>query len=63
MTSYESEATSGYGGGRTKGPDWSQLLVPIVAAALVLALGLGLVAFTTEPENPLLAPSATSGTF
>ena len=63
MTSYEAEATNGYGGGRTKGTDWSQLLVPIVAAALVLALGLALVAFTSEPETSIGPPAATTGTF
>lgn len=63
MTRFEAEATNGYGGGRTTRTDWSQLLVPIVAAALVLALGLALVAFTSEPDDPLLPPAATSGTF
>ena len=62
MTSYEAEATNGYGDGRAKKTDWSQLLVPIVAAALVLALGLALVAFTSEPEDPFARPAATSGT-
>jgi len=63
MTRYEAEATNGYGGGRAARIDWSQLLVPIVAAALVLAFGLALVAFTSEPEDPLFPPAATSGTF
>jgi hypothetical protein len=63
MTRYEAEATNGYGGGRTTRTDWSQLLVPIVAAALVLALGLALVAFTSEPESHLVPPPASSGTF
>jgi hypothetical protein len=63
MTRYEAEATNGYGGGRTTRIDWSQLLVPIVAAALVVALGLALVAFTSEPENSLGTTTATSGTF
>lgn len=63
MTRYEAEATNGYGGGRTTRIDWSQLLVPIVAAALVLALGLALVAFTSEPVSNLVPPTATSGTF
>ena len=64
MTRYEAEATNGYGGGRTTRTDWSQLLVPIVAAALVLALGLALVAFTMRTGNdPLVPPAATSGTF
>jgi hypothetical protein len=63
MTSYEAEATNGYGGEGTKRTDWSQLLVPIVAAALVLALGLALVAFTSEPESSIGTPAAISGTF
>jgi hypothetical protein len=63
MTRYEAEATNGFGGEGTKKTDWSQLLVPIVTAALVLALGLALVAFTSEPESPLVPPAATSGTF
>ena len=40
----------------------ADFLVPIVAAALVLALGLAMVAFTSEPENPNFPSSATSGT-
>jgi hypothetical protein len=63
MTRFEAEATNGYGGGKEAKTDWSQLLVPIVAAALVLALGLALVAFTSEPETPIGTPAATSGTF
>jgi hypothetical protein len=62
MTRYEAEATNGFGGERAAKTDWSQLLVPIVAAALVLALGLALVAFTSEPEDSLYPPAATSGT-
>ncbi len=63
MTSYEAEATNGYGGRRTTRTDWSQLLVPIVAAALVLALGLALVGLTSEPESSIGQPAATTGTF
>ena len=63
MTRYEAEATNGYGGGRTTRTDWSQLLVPIVAAALVLALGLALVGLTSEPEASIGPPPATAGTF
>ena len=63
MTSYEAEAKNGYGGGRTTRTDWSQLLVPIVAAVLVLALGLVLVGLTSESETPLGVPPASSGTF
>ena len=63
MTRYEAEATNGFGDGRTQGSDWSQILVPIVAAALVIALGLALVGLTSEPENQLNPPPATAGTF
>ena len=63
MTRYEAEATNGYGGGRTTRTNWSQLLVPIFAAALVLAIGLALVAFTSQPEEPAVPPPTTSGTF
>jgi hypothetical protein len=37
--------------------------VPIVAAALVIALGLALVGLTSEPESPLNPPPAAEGTF
>jgi hypothetical protein len=47
MTRYEAEATNGFGDGRAKGSDWSQILVPIVAAVLVIALGLALVGLTS----------------
>jgi hypothetical protein len=63
MTRYEAEATNGYKGGESRRADWSQILVPIVAAALVIALGLALVAFTSEPETPVNTPPSTSGTF
>ena len=43
MTRYEAEATNGFGGGRPAKIDWSQLLVPLLAAVLVLALGLAMV--------------------
>jgi len=63
MTRYEAEATNGFGDGRAKGSDWSQILVPIVAAVLVIALGLALVGLTSEPETPLVPPPAAAGTF
>ena len=63
MTRYEAEATNGFGDGRATGSDWSQLLIPIVAAALVIALGLAFVGLTSEPETPFNPPPATSGTF
>ena len=63
MTRYEAEATNGFAEVGTRGTDWTQILVPIVAAALVIALGLALVAFTSEPESPLVPPPAAEGTF
>lgn len=63
MTRYEAEATNGFGDGRSKGTDWSQILVPIVAAALVIALGLALVGITSEPETRIVPPPASAGTF
>ncbi|MCG6948088.1 MAG: hypothetical protein LJE93_04120 [Acidobacteria bacterium] len=62
MTRYEAEATNGFDGERAKRSDWSQILIPIVAAALVLALGLALVGLTSEPDSPgLLSPTAEAG--
>ena len=61
MTSYEAEATNGYGKDRERRTDWYQLLVPIVAAALVLALGLAVVGLTSgrDDAQPLNRPAAT----
>jgi hypothetical protein len=55
MTSYEAEATNGYGNDRERRTDWYQLLVPIVAAALVLTLGLAVVGLTSGRDD---APSS-----
>ena len=63
MTRYEAEATNGFTGTRTRGSDWSQILVPIVAAALVIALGLAFVGITSEPDTQLNPPPAAAGTF
>jgi flagellar basal body-associated protein FliL len=63
MTRYEAEATNGFTGARRKGADWSQILVPIVAAALVIALGLAFVGITSEPDTQLNPPPAAAGTF
>ncbi len=46
MTRYEADATHGLGSGRATRFDWSQVLMPIVAAVLVVALGLALVLLT-----------------
>ena len=64
MTSYEAEATSGYGNDRDRRTGWYQLLVPIVAAALVLALGLAVVGLTSgrDDEPPTNRP-ATAESF
>ena len=60
MTSYEAEATSNYGSDPDRGGGWYQLLVPIVAAALVLALGLAVVGLTSgrDDAQPLNQPAA-----
>ena len=63
MTRYEAEARNGFADGRSRGADWSQLLVPIVAAALVIALGLAFVGMTNEPETRVVPPPASAGTF
>ena len=53
MTSYEAEADSGYGNDREKRTGWYQLLASIIAAAVVLALGLVVVGLTTgDNEGP-----------
>ncbi len=54
MTSYETEAGNGYGNDRDRRTGWYQLLVPIVAAALVLALGLAVVGLTSGPDDEQL---------
>ena len=63
MTRYQAEATNGFTGPRTRGADWTQILVPIVAAALVIALGLAFVGITSEPDTQLNPPPAAAGTF
>lgn len=63
MTRYEAEATNGFGDGRANGTDWSQILVPIVAAILVIALGLAVVGITNDTETHIAPPPASSGTF
>jgi hypothetical protein len=63
MTRYQAEATNGFTGSRTRGADWTQILVPIVAAVLVIALGLAFVGITSEPDTQLNPPPAAAGTF
>jgi len=64
MTEIEAQATGGYGEGTVSGSGWSQFLVPIVAAALVLALGLVWVSLTSEPKAPLTStPASEAGIF
>ncbi len=53
MTRIEAEVTGGLSGGREGGFRWSEILVPIVTAALVIALGLALVGLTSDgAESP-----------
>jgi hypothetical protein len=64
MTEIEAQATGGYGEGTGSRSGWSQFLVPIVAAALVLALGLVWVSLTSEPNTPTTsAPASQAGVF
>ena len=63
MTRYEAQAKHGYGGGKVARSDWSQILIPIVAAILVIALGLALVGLTKGPGTQAVPPPATSGAF
>ena len=53
MTSYEAEADSGYGNDRDRRTGWYQVLASVIAAAVVLALGLAVVGLTTgDNEGP-----------
>jgi len=64
MTEIEAQATSGFAEGAEAASGWSQLLVPIVAAALVLALGLVWVSLTSEPNRPVtVTPASEVGVF
>jgi len=64
MTEIEAQATGGYGEGTASGSFWAQFLVPIVAAALVLALGLVWVSLTSDPSAPTTStPASEAGVF
>ncbi len=60
MTSYEAEADSGHGNDREQKTGWYQLLASIIAAAVVLALGLAVVGLTTpgDEKPPTNRPAA-----
>ena len=62
MTRIEAEATGGISDEARRGSDWSQLLVPIVTAALVLALGLLLVGVTSNNAETHPVPGAATQT-
>jgi len=57
MTSYEIETASALGRAEAGNPIWSTVLVPLLAAALVIALGLVLVGVTSQ-EKVIDAPSS-----
>ena len=59
MTGFEMEAAGTVEGSRGRGQSWSQLLAPILAAALVLALGLVLVSLTGDAASEA-GPHATT---
>ena len=51
MTSYEIEAASALGREYSDTTVWSKALVPLVAAALVVLLGLVVVGLTSDDES------------
>jgi len=51
MTSYEAGADNGYGKDRDRRTGWYQLLASVIAAAVVLALGLAVVGLTTPGDE------------
>lgn len=61
MTRIEAQSVGGLGREREQGPVWSQLLVSIVTAALVIALGLLLVGVTTDNTESRPTPSTAAG--
>ena len=50
MTSYEIETASALGRADAGNPIWSTVLVPLLAAALVIAFGLVFVGVTSQDE-------------
>jgi len=63
MTSYEIETASALGRSDAGNHTWSTVLVPLLAAALVIALGLVLVGVTSQEEvidSPSSLPAASS---
>jgi len=61
MTRIEAQSVGGLGRERERGPDWSQLLVSIITAALVIALGLLLVGVTSDKAESRPTPSSATG--
>jgi hypothetical protein len=62
MTSYEFETASVLGSAEAGADVWSRVLVPLLAAALVVALGLVLVGVTSQDEAgepPSYRPAAS----
>ena len=63
MTGIEVENLGSTGDSRYEGSVWSRLLVPVVTALIVLALGLVLVGLTAggAEEGPIERPAAMAG--
>ena len=61
MTRIEAEAAGGLGSERRESSSWSQIVVSIVTAVLVLALGLLLVGVTSDSAETLPATGSSSG--
>jgi len=59
MTGFEADATGGLGA--QSGSGWSQFLVPILTAVLVLVLGLVMVGLTNDDAEKPLPDRPVSG--
>lgn len=62
MTRIEAEAAGGLGSQQREGSSWSQVVVSILTAVLVLALGLLLVSVTSNSAETKPATGSSVGT-
>jgi len=62
VTRFEAEGAGGLGGERDESSTWSQVVVSILTAVLVLALGLLLVSVTSDSAETRPATGSTVGT-
>ena len=62
VTRFEAEAAGGLGGEQQEGSSWSHVVVSVLTAVLVLALGLLLVGVTSDSAETRPATGSTVGT-